>query len=173
MKGGMIMERRTYRESRGRELMERSSAEAFNRGSRGEECLEEERVVATDAPQQLRLDREPNPFLIDVEEREDRMAEMVGELQSRYEQEIQELDEAEIADAGDLKNRFLDRIFPSNARERAEHYTSERDARMYDLAIELAAAEGVEFGLREPSNDEALRLGEEEELTKKGLDFEI
>ena len=166
------MERKTYREGRQRSLMDRSSAEDFNRGVAGDTKLEEEVAVEQRQPQARYLTLEPNPFLIDVEEKEDRMAEQVGELQSRYEQEIQELDEAEIADASDVKNRVFDRMLPGHARTRAENYVAAREAKEWELGMNLSELDYQEFGVEEPSNDEAVNLEQEQESEEQALDFD-
>jgi len=166
------MERKTVRENGRQGWTERSSTEAFNRGVAGEKSHAKEAAMERrDAPAP-RLSLEPNPFLVDLEEREDRMAEMVGELQSRYEQEIQELDEAEIADGNDVKSRFLDRLLPAHARDRAERYADAREAKIYELGVGLAELDVQEFGPQEPSNDEANYEQERQDCEAEELDFE-
>lgn len=152
---------------------DRNHAREFNDEVLGLNEREEVEVGENDEVVDLRLDLEPNPFLLADDDRDERVASKVSELQGRFEQEIQELDEAEIAADNDLKNRFLDRMLPGHARSRAENYAEARDARMYELGMSLSELDYHELGGAQLSNDESLVREEVQETRKKGLDLEF
>ena len=152
---------------------ERSTVIEFNDEVRGLNAREEVEVSEKDEIADLRLDLEPNPFLLGEDERDERTARKVRELESRFEQEIQEIDEAELAAASDPKNQVFDRMLPGRARTRAENYADARDARMTELGMSLAELDYEEYGAAQPSNDQASVAEEEQEARRKGIELEI
>jgi len=167
------MERKTYQEQGKQSLMDRSPARDFNRGVAGDATRGEEGAIESHQPQEPQLRLEPNPFLGDFDDRQDRMAEKAGELQSQFEQEIQELDEAEISAAADVKNQVLDRLLPGHARTRAENFVDARETKEWELGASLAELDYQEFGAEEPSNDEAIYEKERRESEREELDLDL
>ena len=118
-----------------------------------------------------RMELKPNPFLAEIDDGADRLADETKELMDRYEQEIQELDESQLLEEGLLKNRVLDRAVPGHARIREEHYQDARDAKTAELGMGLSQLDERPLGWSHRTSAESMESKRTREREEKGLEI--